>query len=143
MNKVIEMDPSFSLAVYYRARCLVQKGEFDKALVDARRAVELSRGSLVTVGGLGYAYAAAGKKDKAREVLNDLTTQSKRRYVSPYLVATIHAGLGENERAFDWLEKGYAEHDYLMVMLRIDPRLDALRNDPRFRSLLDRVGLQE
>ena len=141
LGKAIEMDPSFHLAVYYAGRCRLQKGEFDEAISEGRRAVVLSGGSSVTLGALGYAYAAAGRKGQAREVLRGLTKQSERSYVSPYLIATIHAGLGEKGPALAWLEKAYEEHDYLLVMLRIDPRLDSLRSDPAFASLLRRVGL--
>ena len=140
-RKALEIDPGFHFAVFYAARCHVQMGEFEEAIAEARRAVALSGGSALTVAGLGHAYAAAGRKGEARGVLRDLTSRSGRRYVSPYLVATIHAGLGENERALAWLERAYEERDYLLVMLRIDPRLDGLRPDPRFRDLLRRVGL--
>ena len=140
-RKALEIDPSFHFAVFYAARCYVQKGEFDEAIAESRRAVALSGGSALTVAGLGYAYAAAGRKGEAREVLRDLTGRSGRRYVSPYLIATIHAGLGENDRALTWLERAYEERDYLLVMLRIDPRLDGLRADPRFTDLVRRVGL--
>ncbi|MGB7926060.1 MAG: winged helix-turn-helix domain-containing protein [Pyrinomonadaceae bacterium] len=140
-RKALEIDPSFHFAVFFAARCHVQKGEFDEAIAESRRAVALSGGSALTVAGLGYAYAAAGRKGEAREVLRDLTSRSGRRYVSSYLIATLYAGLGENDRALTWLEKAYEERDYLLVMLRIDPRLDGLRADPRFTDLLRRVGL--
>lgn len=141
-RKALEIDPDFHFAVFYVARCYVQKGEFDEAIAESRRAVALSGGSALTVAGLGYAYAAAGRKGEAREVLRDLTSRSGRRYVSSYLIATLYAGLGENDRALTWLEKAYEERDYLLVMLRIDARLDGLRTDPRFTDLLRRVGLQ-
>jgi TolB-like protein/DNA-binding winged helix-turn-helix (wHTH) protein/Flp pilus assembly protein TadD len=141
LGKAIEMDPSFHLAVYYSGRCRLQKGEFDEAISEGRRAVALSGGSSVTLGALGYAYAVAGRKAQAREVLQGLTKKSERSYVSPYLIATIHAGLGEKGPALAWLEKAYNERDYLLVMLRIDPRLDNLRAEPAFASLLRRVGL--
>jgi tetratricopeptide (TPR) repeat protein len=140
-RRALEMDPNFHLAVFFMARCHVQKGEFDEAVAASRRAVALSGGSTLTVGGLGYAYAAAGRRDEARKALSELTELSRRRYVSPYVIATVHAGLGERDRAFAWLEKAFEERDFSLVMLRIDPRLDALRPDPRFTNLMRRVGL--
>ncbi len=140
-RRALEMDPDFHLAVYFGARCHTQKGDFEEALAQSRRAVALSGGSTVTVGGLGYVYAAAGRHAEARKVLAQLRELSARRHVSPYILATVHAGLGERDRALALLEKAFEERDYLLVMLKVDPRLDRLRADARFRSLLGRVGL--
>jgi tetratricopeptide (TPR) repeat protein len=140
-RRALEMDPNFHLALFFAARCHVLEGELEEAIAVSRRAVDLSDGSSLTLGGLGYVYAAAGERARAREVLRELMDRSERRHVSPYLVATLHAGLGEHDRAFAWLEKAYEERDYLLVMLKVDPRLDTLRREARFASLLRRVGL--
>ncbi|HEX6623743.1 MAG TPA: winged helix-turn-helix domain-containing protein [Pyrinomonadaceae bacterium] len=137
----LEMDPSFHLAIYFSARAHAQQGRLDEAVAESRRAVALSGGSTLTVGGLGYVYAAAGQSEEARKVLGELTALSRRRYVSPYTFATVHVGLGERDLALARLEEAYRERDYQLVMLRIDPRLDSLRDDPRFTDLMRRVGL--
>ena len=85
-------------------------------------------------------YAKAGQPDSARTVLRSLADLSHHEYVTPYGVATIHAALGDRERAFDWLEKAYRERGEDLLLLKIDPRLDALRSDPRFDALLRRLG---
>ena len=77
------------------------------------------------------------------KVLGDIQELSTRRYVSPYAVATIYAGLGDREQAFLWLEKSYQERSPLLTFLRVEPTLDSLRSDPRFESLVRRVGLSE
>ena len=66
---------------------------------------------------------------------------SARRYVSPYFMALIHAGLGEKSAAFKWLDKAYEERNEWLVWLKVDPKLDGLRDDARFADLLHRVGL--
>lgn len=77
------------------------------------------------------------------KLLTELKSPSKRNYVFPSSVALIYAGLGEKDRALEWLEKGYREHDAGLVYLKIEPGFDPLRSDPRFKDLVRRVGLPE
>ena len=74
-------------------------------------------------------------------MLDDLTELAKKKYVAPYFFAGIYIGLGENDRAMDYLEKSYEEHSHWLIYLHIDPSMDGLRDDPRFYDLLRRVGL--
>jgi hypothetical protein len=67
--------------------------------------------------------------------------QQKQRYVSPYTIATIYAGLGEKDQAFKWLEKAFEERDIWLMNLKVDPVLKSLRSDQRFEDLLQRIGL--
>jgi hypothetical protein len=70
-----------------------------------------------------------------------MTELAKYKYVTPHFLAGIHIGLGENDKAIEYLEKSYREHSHWLVHLHIDPSMDDLRNDPRFQDLLRRVGL--
>ena len=90
---------------------------------------------------LGYAYAASGKKAEALKLLQELKEQTKRRYVDPYLLAAVHIGLGEKEQTFAELVKAYDERSGWMPWLKIEPKWDSLRSDPRFAVLQRRVGL--
>jgi hypothetical protein len=90
---------------------------------------------------LGYTYALAGSRDEARKVLGQLEELSKRKYVSAFFIATIHIGLGEKDRAFEWLDNAYQERNPNLVNLKVHPIFDPLRADPRFANLLRRVGL--
>ena len=90
---------------------------------------------------LGYAYGVTGKRAEAQKVLDQLQGQSKRRYVSPYLVALIYTGLSNNDQAFSWLEKAYEDRSINLVFLKVEPILDPLRRDPRFAELLQRMNL--
>ena len=119
----------------------VQQGKFNEALVELQQARRLND-STQPLAALGYAYAAAGQRAEAQQVLTELQTLAQRKYVSPYDVATIYAGLGEKEQALDWLEKAYADRcGWLAWWLQVDPKFDGLRADERFAALLRRMGL--
>ncbi len=90
---------------------------------------------------LGHAYAVAGKKSEAQQILRQLKSHSGKSFVSAYDIATIYVGLGEKERALTLLEDGYEQRAEGLVWLKVDPVLDSLRSDPRFADLLRRVGL--
>jgi hypothetical protein len=89
---------------------------------------------------LGYAYAVSGRNSEALRMLTELDQLAACRYVSPYFRALIYAGLGEKTQAFAWLDKAYEERNEWLVWLKVDPKLDSLRADPRFADLLHRVG---
>ena len=88
----------------------------------------------------GYIYAIAGMKDKAREVLDHLEKLSAEMYVSPYGRAAIYAGLGDKDRAIEWLGKAYEERSFL-TWLKVDPVFDILKEDSRFTEILGKLGL--
>ena len=90
---------------------------------------------------LAYGYAGIRRVAEARKILRDLEQRSASSEISPYIVATIYAGLGERQKAFDYLERAYRERSIELSWSRkADPRLDPLRSDARFQSLLRRVG---
>jgi serine/threonine-protein kinase len=89
---------------------------------------------------LALAYGRSGNKGEASKILNELKAQSKQKYVLPTAFATVYVGLGENDRALEWLERGYAGHDGDMCLLKIAPHWDPLRSDPRFQDLLRRMN---
>ncbi len=143
-QRSFELDPGSPLAHAGIGLAYVQKRMYEKAIAELQEAVALG-----AVGGpslypalLAYAYAVSGRKTEARKILNELKQQMKQRHVSPFNIAEIHTGLGEKDRAFEWLEKAYEEHDEDLVFIR-DPILDPLRSDPRFQSLLRRMNFPE
>jgi hypothetical protein len=105
----------------------------------AEETARLSRRSVSSLGFLGHAYAVAGWSDQARQVLHELMGIAETRYVSQYDLALIHLGLGEADGAIAWLERGYAERDHQMIFLKVDPRLDALRERRDFGRLMERM----
>jgi hypothetical protein len=93
--------------------------------------------------GLGYAYAAAGNKVKARAVIDALKQGTDRNYTPAYFIASIYGELGEKERAFDWLQRGYDERDPQVAYLLVDPFMDPLRSDSRFDALVRKLGFPQ
>jgi Tfp pilus assembly protein PilF len=117
------------------------KGENDSAVVALRKAVSLSGDLPFARAALAHALAKAGKTREARELLAGLLQQSLRGYVSAYDVAVVYAGLGDNDRAIEWLRKAIGERSIFVVHLAWDSRLDGLRGDPRFAALVSQLGI--
>lgn len=142
LKKTIVLDPNYAHAHRYLALPYQQQGQFAKAIESLQTAIRLLARSTEIRGELGSAYAAAGRTADARRVLAELNSLARTRYVSPYFAATIHAGLGDADAAFQWLEQAYADRSDLLVYLNLEPRLNSLRRDPRFTDLVRRVGLE-
>lgn len=117
------------------------KGMHEEAIVEQQKAVALSEGSLECLPWLGYAYARAGRRAEALKVLGTLRGESRTRYVPSILLAPVYVGLGENDRAFESLERAYQEHDGRLAWILADPSFEPLRSDPRFRVLRRRMRL--
>jgi tetratricopeptide (TPR) repeat protein len=114
---------------------------YGEAIAEFQKGVKLT-GSPLMLALLGHAYAASGKTAEARQVLIDLQQLQSQRYVSPYTVAAIYAGLSDRDQAFKWLEKAYEERDIWLMNLKVDPVFGKLRSNPRFSDLLVRTGLR-
>jgi eukaryotic-like serine/threonine-protein kinase len=142
-KKTLELDPNFFVARRYLGLAYEQKGMYAEAISEYQQALALSGGSTLMIAHLGHAYAASGDKIRAQQSLTELEERSKQGYVSAYLTAVIYAGLGEKEKAFEWLEKAYEERAEFLIYLKTDPRLEPLRSDPRFIDLLRRIGLPQ
>ncbi|PYS85104.1 MAG: hypothetical protein DMF67_02285 [Acidobacteria bacterium] len=139
LQKTVEMEPGFAEAHWTLGLAYEQKGLSRQAADEFKKVQDLS----VNGGGdgatLGHLYAVTGKTTEARKSIAGLRELSKRRYVSPYEVAVIYAGLGEKEQSLAWLEKAYDERSVRPVWLKFDPRLDGLRADSRFTDLMRRI----
>jgi len=138
--KIIETDSSFYPAHAHLGIAYSQKGQLTEAVAALEKARQLEAIPWV-LGWLGHAYAVAGRRDEALKLLDELKERSERQYVMPYSIALVYAGLGDRDRAFEWLEKGYAERDEQLCMLKVDHGFDGLRADPRFADLLRRMNL--
>ena len=115
-------------------------GQLAQAVPEYQKAVESSGGDQDAAAALAHAYAVAGKTSEAKKILSDMLSRSKTSYVSPYMIATIYAGLGDKDQAFAFLEKAYQEKSPdISWSFRSDLRLDNLRSDPRFESFLQRI----
>ncbi len=142
IRKALEMDPNFARGHLFLGMPYEQKLMYQEALAEHEKALELSGGSPLALGALGHAYAVSGQRGKALKTLADLRELSRHRYVAPFDSAVVYAGLADKERTFEWLEKAFDDRSSRMKFLNVDPRFDPLRSDPRFASLLRRMGLQ-
>jgi serine/threonine-protein kinase len=137
LRKVLGRDSTDVLAKWGMALVAEQLGRPD----DAIRILEpISRSSLNRKASLGHAYGVAGQAARARDVLGELRKQAVTSYVPAYYFALVHAGLGEREPALRYLERAFEERSTVLAYLPIDPRLAALRSEPRFRALAERLG---
>jgi Flp pilus assembly protein TadD len=141
LRKAIELDQTFVVSQWYLGMAYEQRKAFADAITQFNTSIRLTGGRPSMVALLGHAYAAAGRTKEAEAILTELGTKATRTYVPPYPVAVIHAALGRPDEAFAWLEKAYAERDSWLDYLAVDPRLSALRSDPRYADLLKRMNL--
>jgi serine/threonine protein kinase/Tfp pilus assembly protein PilF len=143
LQKTIEMDPGFPLQYFWLGRVYLQKGELQKALEMFERGADFPTIGTMVLGGLGLAYAVAGRRDEAQGMLEQINNLSKERYVDPYYIAYIYMGLGNTEKVFDLFEQGFEEGDMNLFYLPIDPIFDELHEDPRFKALMKKMGLEK
>lgn len=139
LQKTIDMEPGHWMAHFWLAQVYTQKGMHTEALSEAQKAFDLS-GDSGNLWVRGYVYAMAGRHGEARQQINELLELSKRRYIPPYDIAQIYAGLGEKDQAFAWLEKAVQERSRGLDILDVNPVFDQLRSDPRFAALTKRIG---
>lgn len=140
-HKAELLDPDYPRTHFWLGRIYAQMGKFAEAIAEAERSGPTD--SLIRLTELAYAHARAGETAEANALLQNLKQRAELAYVPAYDFAIIHTALGENEQALAWLQKAHNEHDWALVVLGVEPRLDPLRSDSRFRSLLRKVGLKQ
>jgi len=139
LRNTLDMDPNFALPRMVLGQAYEQKGFYPQAIAELQKAASISNDSPVMLGALGHAYGVSGNRAAAEKVLDQLTGQSKKQYVSPFYVAIVYAGLAENDKAVEWLEEAYKDRSNAIVFSKVDPQLDGLRSNARFQSLLHRL----
>jgi TolB-like protein/Tfp pilus assembly protein PilF len=137
----LDMDPSFSTAHLWLAQAYQQQGVWDEAMAALQTGVRLAGDSTYALARMGYGLAVSGKHNEARAILDQCVSSCSQRYVSPYDIAIIYLGLGDTDCAIEWLGKALEERCPWMGYLGVEPQMDALRPDRRFKELLQRVGL--
>jgi serine/threonine-protein kinase len=140
LRRAVDLEPYYPVTYWILGLLLRKTACYDLAIIEGKNGVKLSGGSPLMSAALAHTLGTAGMKNEAVRILDDLTKLAKQKYVAPYFFAGIHIGLGENERAIEYLEKCYEEHSHWLIYLHIDPSMDGLRDHPSFQSLLRRVG---
>jgi TolB-like protein/DNA-binding winged helix-turn-helix (wHTH) protein/Flp pilus assembly protein TadD len=137
--KAIDVEPDFWISHLTLGKVYERRKQYSQALAEFQRSSDLS-GAPEPKSLLGYTYAAIGKTAEARRMLDELREMSAQNYVAPKHLALVYAGLGERDEMFTWLEKAYADRDISLTFIKVEPRWDPYRDDPRFVDLLHRVG---
>ena len=141
LRRTVDLDPNYPVTYWILGQLLRTMGHYELATAEGEKGVTLSGGSPLMRAALAHTLAAAGMRKKAMQILADLTELTRQKYVAPYFLAGIHIGLGEDDRAMEYLEKSYEEHSHWLIYLHMDPSMDGLRCKPRFQDLLRRIGL--
>jgi adenylate cyclase len=147
-RKTLELDPNLVPGHEILGQTYEAEGKLEEAIAEYRKANELEA-TPSNFAMLAHAYAKTGRVSETRKILDKLTALSAQRYVGAYPLAVVHLALGEKEEALRLLEQSFVERDILLQGLfgsiKIDKRLDPLRNDPRFQKLVERfdAGIPE
>jgi tetratricopeptide (TPR) repeat protein len=141
ITRVLEVDPHFALAHATLGWAYLLQGLPDQGIAELQSAVSLSPESTLYLGQLGGAFGLAGRTDEAREVLRRLHELARQRYVSPYHMAYVYTGLGEHDRAMDWLERAYEKRAGAVFGIKGSFLFASLRSHPRFQALLRKMNL--
>jgi TolB-like protein/Flp pilus assembly protein TadD len=139
-RRAIALDPEFWIGYIMQGQALEGLNRAEPAIESLVQAGRFSGQNSKAVSFRGYVLAKAGRAAEAREVLTTLQNAASDRYVPPYAIALVHAGLGERDAAFEWLERAYAARDVHLIFLPVDVKWDDYRQDARFEALLSRCG---
>jgi adenylate cyclase len=134
----LDLEPSFASAYQVLAEAYAHLGEHTNAIEAASKYVEFSQGSGWALLELAYVHAVAGNRAECDRIVSEVTARSGE--FSPYDMATIRSAWHDPDGAMPWLEKAIAAHSVDVILIRVDPRLDNVRSDPRFKELLTRVA---
>jgi len=140
LKEALHLDPNYFLIHYDLGRAYEQLGNYEQAVNEFKKALELSGGDLTSEASLAHVYAVSGKKAKAEKILNELKQKITGNNLS-YQIADVYISLGQHDQAFEWLEKAYEDRSGWLTWIAIEPKLDPIRNDPRFAVLLRRMNL--
>ena len=138
-RRTIELNANFEQAWLWGGQAHEAAGRYNEALTMLQRAAELSNGSAAVLAALGHAHAVSGDLPAARRIAGELQ-RAHAGYVPAYEMAKLHLSLGERTEALRVLERAYDQRSHSLVFLAVDPQLDALRSDPRFRELAEKIG---
>ncbi|MEP6944677.1 MAG: winged helix-turn-helix domain-containing protein [Acidobacteriota bacterium] len=142
-DETLNLEPQWADAYQYLGQSFEQKRMYSEAIAAYQKGLALDERQPALIASLGHTYAVSGDRDKASKALAQLQELSKQQYISPYFFAVIHAGSGDKEQAFVWLERAFHDRASLLIWINVEPQFDPLRADPRFQDLIQRIGLNK
>jgi TolB-like protein/tetratricopeptide (TPR) repeat protein len=142
LHRALDMHPNYPLSQRELGRAYSQKGMYREGIAALQKEMALWSGDAFALSALGYSYGTSGDKAEAHKVLEKLIRMTGDRYVSPYYMAAVYAGMGEPDQGLTWLERAYEDRSDLLVYLGIEPMFESLHSHPRFVKLLKQIGLE-
>jgi eukaryotic-like serine/threonine-protein kinase len=143
-HKVLSLSPEFWTAHWMMGLAYEQKHNYEDAAEEMRAAMKFFPGtSAVLSASLARVYALSGSADRALELASQVKNQDDAAVRCPYHLAMVYASLGQNDAAFEWLDKAFEAHDMWINFLKVDPKMDSLRRSPRYIELLRRIALPD
>ncbi len=143
LQKMIQMDPNYFVTRYTLGQAYEQKGNYEQAIVEFNEAQRLDPESWVPLAFLAHTYAVKGNRGEAQRRLEELKFNAQKKHIDSYIIGLVHAALGEKDQAFEWIEKAFRAKSEDLLFIKVDPKADILRSDPRFANLLHRLGLSQ
>lgn len=140
-DHTIELNPHFTPAYWMLGFVQESRGEFDESSAALQRAMQLGATSPSIKAALGHCFASSGKKSEAVRILKELKALREKRYVSPFDLALLHFALRQLDQGFEWLAKAFEDRCFELILLKVDPRLNAFKSDKRFASLFSQLRL--
>lgn len=141
-QRTIELDPNFPPAYVFLPLAYEQLGRYEEAIQTIqRRALREGTERSFAMGILGKIYAETGRKQEAHEILEQIKRAAETRDISAQSIALVYIGMGDKDQAFSWLDKAVEQRSWSLQWLKVDPRWDSIRSDPRFSDIIRRMGL--
>jgi TolB-like protein/Tfp pilus assembly protein PilF len=142
-RKIYDLDPNFPTGRWALSQAFIVNGMYAETIELNEKSLQNAPTNQLFLRFAGYANAKSNRRKEAESIINKFEELSKTEYVMSYRVANIYAALGEKDKAFAELEKAFENHDWELFRLKVDPLMDPLRDDPRFKAMLKRMGLPE
>jgi serine/threonine-protein kinase len=139
-RKAMDLDPECGFCYFILGQAYVQQGRFAEAIAAEQKAIERPGSMIPPLSELASAYALAGREAEAHQALADLLVSAKRQYVSKYAIAMVYAAMSDKDQALAHLEQAYRERSCWVTFLKVEPKVDNLRSDPRFQDLMRRMN---
>jgi tetratricopeptide (TPR) repeat protein len=140
-KKTLEMQPGYPRAHRNLARVYMVRGMYRESISEFEKALVNAKDNPTVLGYLGFTFGRHREEQKAHEVLNNLKTPSGTKNVAGE-IALVYIGLGKKDLAFEWLEKAIQELSTVLLQIKVDPEFDSIRDDPRYHSVLKKMGLE-
>jgi tetratricopeptide (TPR) repeat protein len=140
-HKTFEMDPDFPIQYLWLGRALLEKGALDEAIDIFEKGTRFPTMNASVLGGLGLAYAVAGRTKESHRILEQLDHLAREKTIDNSAFAYVYMGLGNKDKTLEYLEKCFEDGDIYLFYIPIDPVYKALHSDPRFKLILKKMGL--